>query len=1471
MQPLRAALTRVLTIALLGASALSGQVTPPNPDTPSRLANVSVRAFTGPGGDVLIAGFVLSGSNTRPMLLRAVGPGLAPFGVTNYLIDPELRLFRTTTHEVVNHSWGDDVDLVEAHQRLGAFALAETSRDAAVLMPLAPGTYTAHARGRNGTRGDVLLEIYDAATATDEGPAMVNVSLRGELGPSASLLIGGFVVTEGAPKRVLVRAIGPTLAQFGLANALGDPRVRLYRNGQLLMENDDWTNGNDPAATETVFQNAGAFALARTSRDAVLVATLPPGSYTAHVDDVAGGPGVVLAEIYDLEPPPPGSPPAPAPAPGGALPTVSILALKDSVVEGAAPGASILLIRAGDLAQPLRVHLSTSGTAGPDDYTGVPSSIVIPAGSATKAFTVGAWVDPIWEPSEVLAIALAADPAYAIGGAGRAHIVIRDASPLNGPGWQAEYFNNRTLTGAPVLVRTDREIRFNWGNGSPDPAVTVDNFSVRWTGSIQVDTTQDYTFVTNTDDGTRLWVDGVQLVDRWVDQSSSTDYSGTIRLAAGVRYAVRMEYYERSGNAAATLSWQAAGMPKTPVPTNRIFPPGTSAPAITSPTTAIALVGGPFAYATTASAGPLSFSATGLPAGLAFDAATGAISGTPTAAGTFPIVLTATNANGTGAEILTLRVIPAGLAPVAERWTTAGPGLTVPAGAPTSTAPVSALELAAPAPTGIERIRGMVTAPATGVFTFWLAASGPAEFRLADGDQPGDATLRARVTSATAPRQWTLEPGQASMRVALTAGERYFFEIVHRPAAGAHLALGWSTPGQPVTAPAGIVPAYVLSRFDPLPEVAAGKVLYLATMRPPAGVASPASGTLSLLFEEATRTATLALRFAGLSSGQVAAYLYAGELGATGPLIQALPNGQFTGFEWRIRDAGGLTAADLESALRDGLLYAVVHTTAFPGGELRGQFGASTGSAEFRPPAAPPALPGGAPTDAEAARFLGQATFGATTASIAQVRQSGYGPWIDAQLALPASLHLPYVDAEDARLRALEPARSVSQNQRQLIWWNRAITAPDQLRQRVAFALSEILVVSDVGPLSGDPIGLSVYYDLLVRNAFANFRTLLEDVTLSPAMGNYLSMVRNRKPDPARGIYPDENYAREIMQLFSIGLNKLHPDGTLVLDTNGLPIPTYSQEAIVGLAHVFTGWAYHSTATNPNYLYGPRDMRNPMMAYESFHDTGDKRLLESNVLPGGGTAVAELKVVLDLLFNHPNVGPFIGRHLIQRLVTSNPSPGYVHRVARVFEDNGAGVRGDLGAVVRAVLLDYEARSPAAAAAQGHGKLREPLLRLSALWRALDGKSPSGIYNYTNAQSALGQAALRAPTVFNFFEPDFVHPGVLASAGLVAPEFMITSETTVINLSNQLRNAVFSYIGPGDDRITLDLAPFLPLVGDPAALVDSLNNLLMGGTMSAGMRTTIVTAVGRIPVTAANERVQTALNLITVAPEYAVQK
>jgi uncharacterized protein (DUF1800 family) len=660
------------------------------------------------------------------------------------------------------------------------------------------------------------------------------------------------------------------------------------------------------------------------------------------------------------------------------------------------------------------------------------------------------------------------------------------------------------------------------------------------------------------------------------------------------------------------------------------------------------------------------------------------------------------------------------------------------------------------------------------------------------------------------------------------------------------------------------------------PPSADGSTLYVTELRPQGAATSQGSGTATLRLAADGKSAVIAYTYSNLTGPITGMHVHAADGSILFDIDSATPQADGT-LIWVFVPVGNFSVADILNLIRTGQTYVNVHTALYPSGEIKGFFNLSTGAQTAPIPTPPPALPGGTPTAAAAGRFLSQATFGATDALIAQVQSQGYDAFLNAQFAVPMSSHLAFVDAAVAALPSPSPSPSATPNQPTLTmtndaWWTRAISGQDQLRQRVAFALSEVLVVSlNSAGLSDRPYALPAYYDVLVRDAFGNYRQLLEDITLNPAMGAYLNMLQNDKANSSRGTLPNENYARELMQLFSIGLYDLNLDGSLTLSSSGFPIATYDQDAILGTAAVMTGWTYAQPGVGtPVFRPGTQDWRDPMINIASRHQTTAKTILNGVSLPADQSAAQDLKTALDTIFNHPNVGPFICRQLIQRLVTSNPSPGYVYRVVAVFNDNGQGVRGDLKAVVRAILMDYDARV-GFLTAQNAGHEREPVLRVTNLLRAFNATSPSGKYSVRNAYASLNEEAMHSPTVFNFFEPDYSAPGAIAAAGLKSPEFEITTDTTVISAANYLRTAIYTGLGPSSDRITLNLTNELTRASDPAGLVDHLNSVLLAGGMSSNMRNIMINAVTQIPSNNPTERVRTAIYLVVNSPEFVVDK
>ena len=501
-----------------------------------------------------------------------------------------------------------------------------------------------------------------------------------------------------------------------------------------------------------------------------------------------------------------------------------------------------------------------------------------------------------------------------------------------------------------------------------------------------------------------------------------------------------------------------------------------------------------------------------------------------------------------------------------------------------------------------------------------------------------------------------------------------------------------------------------------------------------------------------------------------------------------------------------------------------------------------------------------------AARLLHQGSMGPTLVEIQNAQGQSELQWLDAQLALPINYHRDYMvftnDDEDFRYISRIDA-----------WWKAVMQSDDQLRQRVAFALSEILVVSDLNnDLRSQPEGMVTYYDLLLTHAFGNFRDLLEAVTLSPIMGTYLSHLGNEKADDALNIRPDENYAREVMQLFTIGLDELNQDGTAKLDANGNTIATYGQAEIEGFARVFTGWTFAGSET---FKRKSRDYVAPMQAFEEYHSQKQKTLLNGDVIPQGYSAQESLQLALDNLFNHQNVAPFISKQLIQRLITSNPTPQYVERIASVFNDNGEGVRGDLAAVVKAIYLDDEARHYGSVLSY-QGKIKEPLLKTVQFWRNLNARSPEGFYKTWNLVDRYGQGPMQSSSVFNFFRPDY-QPAQLRADALVAPELQIAGDATLIGTMNEH----FADLVWSTAEAHTDLNPngiYVYIINDMNTLqnnginylLDQYNVLYFAGSMSSDTRQALLDLDAYFDDDQYRERVSYLLYMIAISPEFNLQ-
>lgn len=510
------------------------------------------------------------------------------------------------------------------------------------------------------------------------------------------------------------------------------------------------------------------------------------------------------------------------------------------------------------------------------------------------------------------------------------------------------------------------------------------------------------------------------------------------------------------------------------------------------------------------------------------------------------------------------------------------------------------------------------------------------------------------------------------------------------------------------------------------------------------------------------------------------------------------------------------------------------------------------------------AAPDGPLSLPDAFRLIEQTSFGPQLDDIELAKNMGPEAWINEQMQLPATL------LSDT-LRQLDTERW---NEYVNAWWRQIIQSDDQLRQRVAFALSEILVVSAHDGLSSEQFGLSGYYDILINNAFGNYRDIMGEITLNPVMGEYLSMKGNRKPDESENIQPDENFARELLQLFTIGLEMLNEDGTPQLDAGGVPLPTYNQDTVQNFARVFTGWHF----ANAEDFRWPenKDYLSPMTAWQDYHDTNAKTLLLNEEIPAGQTAEQDLNAALDNVFNHPNVGPFISKQLIQRLVTSNPSQEYVRDVAAVFNQNISGERGALGSVVKAILMHREARSGHLDSPETFGKIREPLLRVSQLWRAFEPDVIFYDFNYGWVKNELSQSPLNSSSVFNFFRPDFSQPGEISSRGLNSPEFQILDESSIISITSRLLASTIWAHNQKDvineREIAIDISDEVAMQADTDALLDHLNLLLLGGRMTDELRTEVITLMDERDYDGAEaQRVVEAIYLIASSPEAAIQQ
>jgi len=526
------------------------------------------------------------------------------------------------------------------------------------------------------------------------------------------------------------------------------------------------------------------------------------------------------------------------------------------------------------------------------------------------------------------------------------------------------------------------------------------------------------------------------------------------------------------------------------------------------------------------------------------------------------------------------------------------------------------------------------------------------------------------------------------------------------------------------------------------------------------------------------------------------------------------------------------------------------------------------GGGTTSPSVPPPPPPPPSPTKAQASRFLSQATMGGSSADITSLASSSYDAWLTTQLGLAR----PQKFWDFLVANGYNVAANVNNTTGfDPMVWSQLISSADTLRQRVGLALLDQWVVGIDGFASSwRQFVMAAYLDVIWDNALGNYRDLMEGVSTSVGMGLYLTYLGSIKANPATGAIPDENYARESMQLFTIGLYQLNMDGSQVLDTSGNPVPTYTQADVSAGARVWTGYTYANTDNTT-----PNRMQLPMIINAAQHETGATTLLNGAVnIPAGTDGATARKIMLDGLFNHANVPPFVSKQLIQHLVTSNPSPAYIQRVATVFANNGNGVRGDMKAIVRAILTDTEARSDANITSTTFGKLREPVVRLTQWARAYNVTSPTNQWPFGNTVSTanrIGESAGHAPSVFNFFRPGYTPPGTaVATAGLVAPEFQITNEPQIVAYINYMQSIIVN--GAGEAKA--DYSSLTSIATDSQALLNELNLVFAANQISAATIAQMKTALDTISTSTTsgiNNRIYAALVLVMAAPEFLILK
>jgi uncharacterized protein (DUF1800 family) len=1035
---------------------------------------------------------------------------------------------------------------------------------------------------------------------------------------------------------------------------------------------------------------------------------------------------------------------------------------------------------------------------------------------------------------------------------------------LPGEGLYGQYFNNPDLSGSPVLRRTDRQLDFTWGSGSPGEGVRSDNYSVRWTGSIAAPVTGNFTFSTLSDDGVRLWVNGEKVIDNWTPHSPTINRSKALSLTAGKTYAIKLEYFERTGGSTMKLLWSYPGQADQAIPQIRLYTPDDIIYLSDQPWASAKSGWGPVERDRSngedkaGDGKALSLNGLKFAKGLGTHAYSEIIYTLDRKYDEFYATIGVDDEVDTRGSVVFeayvdgLRVFqsPTMRGSTAARFvrvdltgrqqlrlvvTDAGDGIGSDH-ANWADAHVLKNPNGTPAPPPVADPDPFLSDIA------WKSAKngwGPVERNMSNGEQPPGDGKTLTIGGRKFAKGLGMHPASEIVYTIGKAYKKFVAEIGVDDEVSDRGTIVFSVWGDGKK----LFDSPMLSgKMQPMHieiDVTGVQELLLKADGGGDGIGSDHGDWADArLFRTGTVTPPPPPPQPPVAPSGLAAQVGDKQLRLTwnvvpGAVSYSLFRSTSSNGQSNTPLAKDLTAPTFtDSNLTNSTAYFYKVTAV-------NAVGSSPRSAEISAiplaPVTPPAvLPA---TDISALRLLRQSTWGPTEALLARVKQVGADAFLEEQFAAPASTY------PDTLLRegSVEPTQER--------FFRNALVGEDQLRQRVAFALSQILVVSAVE--IDRPDAFVPYIRILQEGAFGRFDQLLRQVTLNPAMGEYLDMVNNKKGDPAKGIMPNENFAREVLQLFTLGLAQLNPDGSTKNGPNG-PLPTYSQEEVLELSRVFTGWTYGDTRagapTDPN---GERYDR-PMEAVERYHDTGQKQFLGAT-LPPNQTATQDLDAALAVILRHPNVAPFISRQLIQRLVTSNPSPAYIADVADTFTRTN----GDLKAVVKRILLHPQAQLTEPTA----GKLREPALFITTQLRAL-GATVADHPFMSDLSAEMGQRVFYSPSVFNYFSPTFRIPGTT----LTGPEFQLfTTATGMIraNFVAQLLNQSF-----GND-VTVDFTPWTTAAADAGVLLNRIDRLILGGTLSPPMRAAMLDAINRSPN--AKEKALTALYIAFTSSQFQVER